>query len=168
MSIIKNIQSLHKIVSFLDFYIETRKTMATESDMKHDGIMAPPAFTKLRESIESQAKKRKSLQETASLLSQEEAFDESDLTAVNQLLLDVVKEEERLREILSTRQKIYEEQLRGVQATLHSRNKALERINSQSDTFEHFPELAKLFAAKQIQLSKQVTTIKCQLESDWS
>jgi hypothetical protein len=126
-----------------------------------------PTFQKLRHSIDEQKCKRESLQSTATLLTQEGSFDKEDLTVVNKLLLEVVKEEERLREVLAYRQKIWDEQLRSVQETMHTRNAILERITVNSDTFEHFPQLANLFAKKQVKLANEVQTLTKKLESDW-
>lgn len=130
--------------------------------------VSPPTFAKLRKCIESQANKRCSLEHTVAMMSETKAFDETDVRLVQERLLKEIKTEEALRAELHKREQLYQSKVKGVQELLVSRRAALERINAESETFEHFPELAAMFAQKQLDLSGKLQKLTDTLEREWS
>lgn len=97
-------------------------------------------------------------------MKRDKVFDQEDLGWVDLLIRETIKANSKLRKVFASKQNLYEKTFFHLSKTLEARKLILEEADGETGVLGHHPNLLKLFAAKQADLTQMLKEMENELE----
>lgn len=90
-------------------------------------------------------------------------FDAEDVAILELKERQTVERREALQASLDHKRSIYEQQVRGLEQQIQTRERSLDKLNNSTQLLQKFPDLLEYFTEKQVRLEAELRQIKREL-----